>query len=224
MQFKNKFLSVVALGNFNPAILTPDFLEKICQLNLGPITEWKVPPQQARIMSNIIYERIELLVDFDRFQVMEKEVDNLKDVRLTEIFGEYIKKLPYTPLIAVGINFNFSLVPSEEETINFDPLFNADPDQLLHLVDSPELSFEKKGYYVRGTVVPNKLNITYPLAEERKISVNFTFGTTSGLNFNYEIGGLRENPLKSLAIIQEYSNILDILEKAEKRILERILA
>jgi len=43
MKIAYNFVSLVTLGNFNPAIVTPDFLNKDCELNLGEPTDQSPP-------------------------------------------------------------------------------------------------------------------------------------------------------------------------------------
>jgi hypothetical protein len=104
MKTKNNFISIITLGNFNPAILTPSFLSEHC--GYKAISNSKPKGQTSPVASVIDFENITFLVELEKFQIMEKNLSNFKDNTIIDLALNYLQKLRFTPLFVMGINFN----------------------------------------------------------------------------------------------------------------------
>lgn len=92
----NNYINVVVLGNFNPSILTHDFLVTECGFDLGgkPIKE--NPPMP--VVASLDYDSFSFFADLGRLQITEKECENPKRSKLPNYLDTYLKKLPHTPI------------------------------------------------------------------------------------------------------------------------------
>ena len=67
MKISNNYISLVALGNFNPAIVTPNFLNEVCELNLGEPTS--ISPQEIPVHRQINFKNLVINVFLDRLVI-----------------------------------------------------------------------------------------------------------------------------------------------------------
>ncbi|MEA1899978.1 MAG: hypothetical protein U9N47_04305 [Thermodesulfobacteriota bacterium] len=107
MKVDYNFITLVALGSFNPAIVSPDFLNTVCELNLGKPDDQS--PPDIPVIRHLEFQNLEFTVEMNRLQIMEKGIENITETRVLSIFNVYHEKLPYTPLKAVGVNINCDL-------------------------------------------------------------------------------------------------------------------
>jgi len=110
MKINNNYISVVALGSFNPAILTPDFLKDKINFKLEKEKYNHLP----NIVSNIQSGNYSFLMELNRFQIKESNLQDFKQNKIIDLICEYFKVLEYTPLAKVGLNFNLSFCPEDE--------------------------------------------------------------------------------------------------------------
>ena len=94
MKININFINLVSLGNFNPAILTPDFLNEVCQLELGEPTD-QTPPQMP-LHKHIKFGNLDIDVSIDRFEVKETGPENIHESGILNIFRSVYEKLPFT--------------------------------------------------------------------------------------------------------------------------------
>jgi hypothetical protein len=226
MKIKDNFISIVVLGNFNPAILTPDFIKKICSAELGDALKWSSPPGPVKIISQITYKDVELMVDFDRFQVTQKNMEQMNNIVATKILREYLTKLPHTPISAAGLNFNCSLIIGEENNIQFEALYDAKEEDILSMLDSQrEFFLQKSVHHKDGITLPEDINVTFPLGDNKKIAIAVQFEPKNVyINFNYEVAGLADQPERFLVLVDDYVNILSQFRLVRGRLIERIVA
>jgi len=100
----NNYINLVVLGNFNPNILTHNFLVAECGFNLGnkPIKE--NPPMP--VIASLEYDGISFFADLGRLQITEKNCKEPKQGKLPEYLATYLEKLPHTPITKCGANFS----------------------------------------------------------------------------------------------------------------------
>lgn len=209
MKTRLNFISIVVLGNFNPAILTPNFLKETCKVNLGEHQGWVSPPVGPKIVSQISYDNIELLIDFDRFQITERNVNKPDKIQATAVLKKYLSKLQHTPLVAAGINFNFSFLSNEDKSIDFERLYVAKPRDFLSLVGAEEIILEKKETLGKRFRKPQNVIISFSIKGNRKGALSFRFEKNElHLNYNYELSNLQQEPKEFLILVDEYSEIL----------------
>jgi len=99
----NNFISIIFLGNFNPSILTRDFLEN------NSIVHFKEEPNNIKataISSNIEYKDVRIMMDLKLFGVFEKNIEDFSRNMIMGIAYDTIDLLAYTPIKTIGINFN----------------------------------------------------------------------------------------------------------------------
>lgn len=218
MKLAYNFVSLVALGNFNPAIVTPDFLNKDCELNLGEPTDQS--PPFVPVHKHLQFQNLRFTVDMDRLEILETGIENIYETKTLQIFYVYYKKLPYTPLRAVGVNINCDLLAEKGTTT----------DVLLGKVSSPQTYLNFLGI--------KEINVTetslQTKTEKAWTSSNYRIENVRGLtrlisssikkdflnlNYNYEAGNLGQNKSGLDLLVdgyeqfcKEFSNFMKFLE------------
>ena len=214
MKLAYNYINIVALGSFNPAIVTPDFLNKDCELNLGEPTDQSPPfiPVHRRLkFKNLIFN-----VDMQTLEISEAGVEDIHKAKITDFFSVYYERLPYTPLSAVGVNINCDLTITK---ILIDKLSN--PHTYLKFLDAKEIE----------TTERSQQTVTDKIWMGSNYRVNNVHGLTRlintnkkkdaiNLNYNYEAGNLKENK-ESLKLLlhgykqfcKEFLSFISLLEK-----------
>jgi hypothetical protein len=105
MEVKNNFMSVVSLGCFNPAILTPDFLKDYCGFTAHSAPTGRTTP----IATGLDYGSISFFVDLERFQIKHSDINDFQDSGVVAIMMKYLAVLEHTPLHAIGVNLNYEI-------------------------------------------------------------------------------------------------------------------
>ncbi|MDP2646569.1 MAG: hypothetical protein Q8P24_16640 [Desulfobacterales bacterium] len=202
MDIRYNYISLVALGNFNPAIVTPDFLKKECGLDLGKVISES--PSIMPIHKDIQFENIRLTFDLTRLEFKETNFQNGRGSNLVNIFRIYYEKLPYTPIKAVGVNFNCEIIVEEAD---FKRLLDKirDPKTYLSFLNIDSIEVAEKSVYQKNTkawlgadfIVKNLKNF------KRQISI-LKKNDTFNINYNFETTnwGQEENGLKNF--VQNY--------------------
>ena len=195
MKVSYNFLSLVALGNFNPAIVTTDFLNNVCDLNLGDLIKQSDP--NIPVHRFLEFSRFKFIADINKFQILQEGIKggDIPQSNIVEIFDAYYEKLPHTPLDAVGVNINCDLIAQKGG--EFDKLVSlaSDPRNYLdffrvEIIDVTERSLqtstEKKWmsshYYIKMVQV---------LA--RRVNIDKKTENSLGLNYNCEVGDLKKD-------------------------------
>ena len=92
------------MGHFNPAILRHNFLKECCGLDFGsPVT---ASPQNIPVVSELQYRKVRWFMDYDRMVVHNTAIEDLSDFTAPDHAVIYLGKLPYTPLLAAGVNLH----------------------------------------------------------------------------------------------------------------------
>jgi hypothetical protein len=100
--------NVTVLGNFNPAILRPEFIER-------EFSDWKlgqgalVSPAAVSLVADIRYEKVRLFMDPERMVVEDTKLGTLEEMSGPRIVRDYLQKLPYTPLKMIGLNLTIEV-------------------------------------------------------------------------------------------------------------------
>ena len=75
MKIDYNFITLVALGSFNPAIFSPIFLNRVCELNLGePVDQ---SPPDIPVIRHLQFQNLKFTVEMNRLQIMETEIENI---------------------------------------------------------------------------------------------------------------------------------------------------
>ena len=213
MELLNNFISIVTIGNFNPAILTPSFLIRYCDFSKE--LELK-KGQTTPVVSKLDYENILFNMDLGRFQVLEKGIQDTKNVKILKYLLKYFEILKYTPIYIMGINFNSTIL-------------NIDTNVLFVLDDGEKL---KEFFNVENIIYTNTVKIGK--SSIARISWELTFMSVDGykehisikyegndllINQNFEIGDINTESVKVNRIINEYLE----LEKLHVSLLEYLI-
>lgn len=115
MELRHNFFSVITLGNFNPAILKPDFLYNYCDFPIDIIIK---SADITPVVSKLDFEDVIFVLELEKFQIVEKNIENLFNIKILGYLSKYLKTLEYTPIYVMGINFNSSILAFESNIFN----------------------------------------------------------------------------------------------------------
>ncbi|MBF0478278.1 MAG: hypothetical protein HQL26_02235 [Candidatus Omnitrophica bacterium] len=184
MEIENKFCNIVVLGNFNPAILTHEFLVDICKIDL----EKPINLQLTPIHSQIKYQKnnISFLTSLDRFEISELKPEVFENSIIPKCANSYLNVLKYTPMVLCGVNFqidakNVDLVNLQnsfvKQGIELKKFLKAKNVTNRHSIDIDEANKEQYvGYDVKFTLRDGiSGNIRVKVLGEKNINLNYNF-------------------------------------------------
>jgi len=199
----NNYINLVVLGNFNPSILTHNFLVTECGFTLGnkPIKE--NPPMP--VVASLEYDGISFFADLGRLQITEKNCENPKQSKLPNYLGIYLDKLSYTPITKCGANFNYDIEIQKTKSGNIEQKLLKDRQHFRRVLDTDEIGLEVAfSISSESETVKNWTLRTMTQSGESSTTMNVSMTgepNTVKVNFNYEIN-----------LDQEHSNIKKITE------------
>ncbi|MBI3600937.1 MAG: hypothetical protein HY097_09915 [Nitrospinae bacterium] len=212
MEIKNNFISIITLGNFNPAILTPDFLWNNCKFTFIPNQTPK--GQMSPIVSNLEFGNISFLMELEKFQIMEKEPHAFKDTKIINVMETYLNILAFTPIFVMGANFNVKIERANEKAIS--NLNNK--DYLLTVFNTNEFIYSSKIKYSKNSII-DYLSWELINSEESITRVNINLkGNIFTLNYNVEIRDIMNEKRK----ISYFSENLDSINNKFQNALKEI--
>jgi len=218
MKISHNFASVIALGNFNPAIVTPDFLNKDCKLDLGEPSGQS--PPFIPVHRSLQFENLSFVVDMEKLQIVETGPKDISKTRILSFFDAYYKKLPYTPLRAVGVNINCNLFDETEARLK----------ALIEKISCPKTYlgfFQISEIRVSETSLQTGTDKTWLSSNYRTENVRGLARQidakkekdTLTLNYNYEAGNLGKNKKRLKLLVDGYeqfcNEFLDFLKFLE---------
>lgn len=213
MTFKANYKSVIAVGGFNPTILTPDFLGDYCLFRSDEEPRGSTTP----VLAEIVYGNIRFLAELNRLQITLSEIENFEGIFPIDVMIKYLEVLKYTPLSLFGINFNYQLSEINEPNVK---QALKEPFQL-----EKTFGFVPSSVVLRATkpngdgLSLNELTVTQHVTTEIKNSLKFSFGNEIiTVNENYEVSGLDKNRERISAIIDNYPKLLENNSKLIKLI------
>lgn len=209
------FFSIIAVGAFNPLILSKDFIEKECGYVFAADPEVNATP----VFTTIKGVGIELTIELERFQIMTKsfEIDTMQS--LLDLMLRYLEILAYTPLRAIGINFNYSVYDINTQRINdeFDrklvEYFGIGHGDLELL---STIHYDKSG---ARTLREGEIRCIY----NDPILMRFKFNRFNGnmiVNLNYEVPNLRTDRKAMVKLAEDLHNILENRNKILNEVFE----
>lgn len=207
----NNYVNVVVLGNFNPNILTHQFLVTECGFDLG--REPKKQIQQIPIAASVEYDKIFFFADLGRFEIKEEACVDPQKSKVPYYLETYLNTLPYTPIKKCGANFSYTaeIALKKLESVETQLAVNrkslcksleVDNIELnMHFDVSPE-SERIKGWTLR--TMPEGQRSTTRLSVSRKVDSN-----AITVDFNYEVN-LEKDVSLIKVITKEYNKIHEL--------------
>lgn len=194
MKISYKFISLVAIGNFNPAILSDDFLKSVCKLDLGkPIEE---SPRTMPVFKHLKFQDLQFIVDLNRLEIKDTKIEESLETEALRIFEVYYENLPHTPLTAVGVNINCDLLSEDNTEFQSLEVKISDPKSYLDFFKSNQVFVNERALFMKNDKtwigsnyrIENVNDLTRLVDTSRK---NEFFN----INYNWEAANLAESAL-----------------------------
>lgn len=203
MRVVYNFISVVALGNFNPAIVSPRFLNDVCKLNLGEPDDQS--PPEIPVHRSLRFQNLKFSADMDRLQIIESEIKDIFRTRSLNIFNSYYENLPHTPLRAVGVNINCDLVPESSNQIDLMTEKICDALTYLNYFDCATVDITES--FVQSRTDKTRMGSSYSIKNvgglNRRIDVHKKKDSIT-VNYNYEAGNLDKTERNLDVLLDRY--------------------
>jgi hypothetical protein len=205
VKVKNNFISVVSLGCFNPAILTPRFLKEKCEFETHLEPKGRTTPVAAVIN----YGSTSFVVDLERFQIKHSDVDDFLKSAIVPVMIKYLTVLEYTPVEAMGVNLNYDIsgpdVAEVRKTLqeNCNKIF-----QVMKLSDATTTYREHRKS--DGTRELIEFDISGKIDQNTVQRLNILIkNKTLQVNYNHEIRNLEQNRDLIKRIEQDWHSLVE---------------
>ncbi len=207
------YTAVVAAANLNPTIFTQSWLTKF-----GILKETDFHKQSTLftpLAVNATGKGFTLMVVPERIQIGFLSADvatRSGQTILKRSIGTIINELPHTPLLAVGFNFDWVLVPEDSKEIAKieKKLFISESNPLAKEFGSPNANF---GCYLSKDIswARLKLDIKPVTLKDNEPALQMTF------NFHLDLEG--EDKDKSVcAFLENWDEACELSEKLSNRL------
>jgi len=208
MKIDYNFITLVALGSFNPAIISPNFLNTECELNLGEPDDQS--PPDIPVIRHLKFQNLKFTVEMNRLQIMETEIENIAETRALSIFNVYYEKLPYTPLKAVGVNINCDLLAEMETKTDALTKKISNPNTYLDFFDTDKINVIERSLQTKTdkTWMSSNYNIENIRGLTRSINVTQKKDFLN-LNYNYEAGAVDKHKSNLSLLLDGYEQFCD---------------
>ena len=208
MKVDYNFITLVALGSFNPAIVSPNFLNTVCELNLGEPIDQSLP--EIPVIRHLQFQNLKFIVEMNRLQIMETGIENITKTRVLSIFNVYYEKLPYTPLKAVGVNINCDLLAEMETKIETLTKKVSNPSTYLDFFDTNKINVIESSLQTKTdkTWMSSNYNIENVHGLTRSINVTQKKDFLN-LNYNYEAGAVDKHKSNLSLLLDGYKQFCD---------------
>jgi len=215
LNYKNEYINLVILGNFNPSILTHDFLVKECGLKFEKEPIENTP--RIPVVASLEYDNINFLADLGRFQITEKECTDPVNSNVPLYLKTYLDKLPFTPISKCGANFSYVIEINEQKLRYLNDILSTDRNKIIEMLKIKEASidigfiFEDKHEKINNFTIRTKVkeNKATTLMKIQYQEVSNTIKT----DFNYEISGLEKDKELIKIITEKYPEVYKLFKK-----------
>jgi hypothetical protein len=204
VDIKHNFLSIITLGSFNPAILTPDFLKE------QGIWTAEEPPRgtSSPVVSNLKFGDVSFSAELERFQVMHRGIEDFKDSTIVDATYEYLEVLKYTPLFVQGINFNVTLLNYKDDkgikAVFEDPITGL----AKYAEKTDEYLIDIRTKVTKAEREVQTINCKYYIDSGLSVSINLQrLNEEINLNFNQEVENIRDDRGRVRIIYDNYQKI-----------------
>jgi len=213
MEVGNNFVSIVSLGCFNPAILTPKFFKEYCDVSIDLES---VKSVTTPIASSIKYKNIEISVELSKYQIVERNVRSTSKIKILKYFLNYFRVLKYTPIYKIGINFNSTIFKVEQNTL--DLLNNG--KSLREFFGTDDLTYLNKVKISQTDINEVLWNLFYTVKENYQITISLTLNNGDlVINQNFEFSDIESNKNIYYRIFRKYPT----LEKKNSKFLQYLM-
>lgn len=214
MGLNYNFTSLIAFGNFNPAIASSDFFNEVCGLDLGkPVEE---TPASVPVHKIIQFKSVRIIINLDRLEIKHTNIVEAYNPKVLEIFKTYYEKLPYTPLNAVGININCNLTFDKEGDFLRVAAIANNPETYASFFDAKQIGMVEKVSFYGNEKRWQESSFTIKGVNglTRQISISKIKDSLS-INYNNEASNLREDKRALVKFIEGYNEFCDEFSKFE---------
>ena len=179
---------MVAIGGFNPTILTPDFLRDYCSFHSDHSPAGRTTP----VLAEISFGNIQFLMELSKFQILLKPATDFTTDFPIDIMLNYLNVLRYTPLVLLGVNLNYALSGLDEQRVKQSL---KDPFQLGKAFDITPTSVALTANQPNGKDLElTEVSLAHQLDPMVKQNIKITFVEGSLIiNENYEVAQLEKN-------------------------------
>ena len=203
MKIDYNFITLVALGSFNPAIVSPNFLNTVCELNLGEPDDQS--PPDIPVIRHLKFQNLKFTVEMNRLQIMETGIANIAETRVLSIFNVYYAKLPYTPLKAVGVNINCDLLAEIETKIETLTKKVSNPSTYLDFFATNKINVTESSLKTKTAKIWMSSNYNIENVHGLTRSINVTQKKDFvNLNYNYEAGAVDKHKSNLSLLLDGY--------------------
>ncbi len=206
MEKNFNFISLVAIGNFNPAILTPDFLNDVCKLELGEPTGESQPA--LPVVKQLKFQNINIDALLGRFQIKETGPEDIYETKILNIFSTIFEKLHYTPLSVAGVNINCDIYYGSKGEELISRIVN--PDTILSYFEVDQVRIEEK--YLQTKKEKKWSTLNYSIENISGIAKSINIINKKGscvINYNYESDNLHQDRSKLNLLLKNYKQFCD---------------
>jgi hypothetical protein len=205
VKVKNNFISVVSLGCFNPAILTPRFLKEKCRFETHLEPKGRTTP----VASVLNYGSTSFVVDLERFQIKHSDVDDFLRSAIIPVMVKYLTVLEYTPVEAIGVNLNYDITDTDVATVR--KMLQENSDKLFQAMKLSEATTtykqHRRGEGIRELV---EFDIAGPIDENTVERLNILIKNNFlRMNYNHEIRNLEQNRNFVKRIEQDWHSLVE---------------
>lgn len=222
MDVEYNYINLVAIGNFNPAIINQNFLEKDCGFNFGELTDQS--PPMIPVIKDLSFENMSININLERLELKEKNVEENLETKVIETFKSIYSVLPFTPINAIGVNINCKLKFDSEEAQSLKETISS-PESYREFLKVEQLQVSESYGYMKENKTWLSSNIVIDEVNEltRRIDT-YLDKDFINLNYNNEANNLKENKInreyKLNKLFKEYEKFrkefLDFIEYLRK--------
>jgi len=206
MKIEYNFVSLVAIGNFNPAIATPKFMGDVC--GMAPEKIRQRSPDPIPVLKQLEFENFRFEVHLERLALEELSPKDVYEGKVVHFFKKYYDKLSYTPLKVVGININCNISFDDENTWKKAKGKVNDYKLYLEFFSSNEVDVATNYLATTEKVIPReaRFKVEHQDGITRQINAHIIATESLTINYNWEVRGLDNNIDKLRSLLKRYSD------------------